>query len=188
MCKVVLMSGPAGSGKTTIAKLLEDLGNFVYVSSDEIREELWGNAADQRHPNKVFQIFYERARKAVMDGHNCVLDATFLTTKARKEALRALEFFEPPVVGVKELGKQIARQARAGVERGECKDGDRQQHEAVNQLAPGRAGDPAGEGFQRSGLFRSMADLHLLLGMRYLRLLRGHAFRWPAALRSCRRR
>lgn len=94
MVKVVFMAGPAGSGKTAIAKMLEEVAGFVYVGSDEIREELWGNAADQRHPDKVFQIFYERARKAIEEGKNCVLDATFLTQKSRKDGLRALDGLE----------------------------------------------------------------------------------------------
>lgn len=94
MVKVVFMAGPAGSGKTRIAKVLEEFSDFVYIGSDEIREELWGNAADQRHPEKVFQIFYERARKAIEEGKSCVLDATFLTKKVRKDGLRALDGLE----------------------------------------------------------------------------------------------
>lgn len=57
----------------------------VYISSDDIREEVCGDAGDQSYNGIVFGIFYARAREAVENGDDVILDATHLTRKTRRK-------------------------------------------------------------------------------------------------------
>lgn len=57
----------------------------VYISSDDIREELWGDVSVQSFNNIVFDIFYARAREAIENGNDVILDATHLTKKSRRK-------------------------------------------------------------------------------------------------------
>ena len=85
---IYIMCGVPGSGKTYFAKhVLADnpFRSRVYISSDDIREEICGDAADQSKNSEVFAIFYERAYEAAQNGDDVILDATFLTAKARKK-------------------------------------------------------------------------------------------------------
>ena len=85
---VYLMVGVPGSGKSFFAKhvlMNHPWYHRVYISSDDIREELCGNAGDQSQNWKVFEIFYERAYEALKNGHDVILDATHLTKKNRRK-------------------------------------------------------------------------------------------------------
>lgn len=57
----------------------------VYISSDDIREKVCGDASDQSCNGIVFGIFYARAREAVENGDDVILDATHLTKKTRRK-------------------------------------------------------------------------------------------------------
>ena len=50
----------------------------IHISSDEIREELFGTAYDQQDPERVFDIFKHRARAALECGMSVYLDATHM--------------------------------------------------------------------------------------------------------------
>ena len=89
MSKFVMMVGVSGSGKSTTA---ERLNGFKVVSSDAIREELYGDASDQRHPEVVFQIAHKRVCEFLEVGMNVVLDATNLRKKDRKELLEKISY------------------------------------------------------------------------------------------------
>ena len=84
---VFIMCGVPASGKSYYAKnvLMKNIYRHrVYISSDDIREEICGDAGDQSKNWEVFELFYERARKAVQEGSDVVLDATHLTKKTRR--------------------------------------------------------------------------------------------------------
>ena len=85
---VYIMCGIPGSGKTYFCKnVLMDhpWRSRVYISSDDIREEICGDASDQSVNGLVFSIFYQRAREAIIDGSDVILDATHLTKKTRRK-------------------------------------------------------------------------------------------------------
>lgn len=89
---LVLMCGLSGSGKTTVAKTLQNsLQNInlhtKIVSSDAIREELTGKVEDQSRNEEVFKIFHERIYMHLKDNYNVIADATNLTMKARRAIL-----------------------------------------------------------------------------------------------------
>lgn len=88
---VYIMCGVPGSGKTHWAIRFRNMSikknNYpmVYISSDNIREELCGNAQNQSFNREVFELFYKRAREAVILYNDVILDATHLTKKSRRK-------------------------------------------------------------------------------------------------------
>ena len=81
---LILLVGIPGSGKTTYAeKYIEENPNTVHLSSDKIREELWGNEATQGDNNEVFSLMQSRAIDALNNGQSVVYDATNVTRKDR---------------------------------------------------------------------------------------------------------
>lgn len=87
MAKLTIMIGIPASGKSTIA---DQYG--VVVSTDAIREELWGDANDQKNGNKVFKAAFERIHNLLAEGKDAVLDATNVSAQRRKEEIK--EFSE----------------------------------------------------------------------------------------------
>ena len=89
-----MLIGPAGSGKSTYAKkLCLNIGPIycTYLSSDQIRKELYGSEDAQCNPKKVFEIMLQRAVDALNNNMYVIYDATNLKTRHRKETLRYLE-------------------------------------------------------------------------------------------------
>jgi predicted kinase len=81
---LILLCGIPGSGKSTYAaKYVQDHTNTIHLSSDKIREELWGNEATQGDNNEVFNLMQSRAIEALNNGHSVVYDATNVTRKDR---------------------------------------------------------------------------------------------------------
>jgi predicted kinase len=85
--RLVLLVGVPGSGKTTIAQRLIDKG-YACMNADSIRQELWGDSGDQRDPEKVFGLFYERLEEAFAEGKDIVIDNTNINTKHRSPILQ----------------------------------------------------------------------------------------------------
>lgn len=87
-----VMMGMPGSGKSYLAETLEDHGAVV-ISSDRIREELYGDAGVQSDPRAVFGLAHKRLRKSLCDDSVAVtvFDATNLKKKDRLEAKKIAE-------------------------------------------------------------------------------------------------
>ena len=88
--------GPAGSGKSTYAekkkKVLEEHFGMKceIVSSDAIREELWGDASIQDNPQKVFHIMHTRTKYFLEKGISVIYDACNLGEKYRRHLVKEL--------------------------------------------------------------------------------------------------
>lgn len=80
------MVGLPGSGKSTIAQELAQKNNAFIHSSDLIREEYNNEICNQ----KVFNILHKRIKQDLMDGKNCIYDATNIYSKRRIAFLRGL--------------------------------------------------------------------------------------------------
>ena len=81
---LIILVGVSGSGKTTYAqKYIEENPNTIHLSSDKIREELFGDEATQGDNNKVFSLMQSRAIDALNNGLSVVYDATNVTRKDR---------------------------------------------------------------------------------------------------------
>ena len=85
-----MMLGLPYSGKSYFVNKYK-AENDEYISSDEIRKELYGNESDQTNPNKVFEIMYKRTCKALSENKSVWYDATNIKSKYRSHLLNSLK-------------------------------------------------------------------------------------------------
>jgi len=94
MATLYVMVGLPASGKSywvrEHAKLYDDI-----ISSDSIREELYGDAAIQDDPSRVFNIMFQRTRAALKAGRTTFYDATNINAKRRINLLKSLKKLFP---------------------------------------------------------------------------------------------
>lgn len=82
--KLIVMCGISGSGKSTWAqKYVEEDPWTVIVSTDSIRECLFGDCRVQKDGDKVFQIAYDCIRVLLTEGRDVIFDAMSLKLKDR---------------------------------------------------------------------------------------------------------
>ena len=92
-----MLVGVAGSGKSTYAIqrrtfLIEKMGlECEIVSSDDLREEVWGNASDQRDPGFIFNLMLKRTREYLSKGISVIYDACNVQEKWRRQTLDRLK-------------------------------------------------------------------------------------------------
>lgn len=86
-----MLVGIPASGKSSWAIKLLDVSErkACYISSDEIRETVFGNVADMSHNEEVFQIMKHTMVKALENNNDVILDATFITAKERAPLIDA---------------------------------------------------------------------------------------------------
>ena len=94
---IKMLIGLPGCGKSTYAKKFP---NFVVLSSDSIRGELFGDESVQSNPALVFQVLYERMEDALQTNKNVIFDATNIKIRDRKQALDLAEKYNVPVEGI----------------------------------------------------------------------------------------
>lgn len=90
---IYITIGVSGSGKTTWARdfLRHHLHATVLLDSDSIREELWGDAADQQNPAKVFELMFQRTILALNEDKDVVYCATNLNRKKRMNFIKQVK-------------------------------------------------------------------------------------------------
>ena len=99
--EIILLIGLPGSGKSTLAeKLTKNRKYVVIVSSDKIREELYGDEATQGDNNKIFSLVRERAEEALKDCKDVIIDATNLTVKDRSAYFDIAKTYDALVTGI----------------------------------------------------------------------------------------
>jgi len=86
MATMYMMVGIAGSGKSYVAA---QIGAPV-VSSDAIREEMYGDESIQGDANRVFNEVHRRIKEYLANGEDVIYDATNLSAKRRKGFLSQL--------------------------------------------------------------------------------------------------
>ena len=87
-----IIVGVPGSGKSSYCKkAVNECSGAVYFSSDEIREELFGNASSQEDNARVFQVMQDRTLNALAQGKTVYYDATNITRKSRSSILDKCE-------------------------------------------------------------------------------------------------
>ena len=89
MSKLIMLIGLPSSGKSTwSSKYMECYKNTELVSSDAIREEVFGDVNDQSHNGEVFNIVHKRVVAAIKNGKDAILDSTSLSRKRRINLLK----------------------------------------------------------------------------------------------------
>lgn len=97
MATLYYTCGLSGSGKSHWCfenAYIED----VILDSDAIREELWGDAADQRHPDQVFNVMQTRCREALLANKNVYYCSTGLSSRHRVNLIKELRKIIPNLV------------------------------------------------------------------------------------------
>lgn len=91
--KFYMLIGIPGSGKSTWANEEQFKYDkmFRILSSDLIREELFGDASSQQNNSKVFEIMNSRTIDFLGHGCNVCYDATNINRKSRKTILKKIK-------------------------------------------------------------------------------------------------
>ena len=96
MVNFIMMVGLAGSGKSTYVQKNYNKDTDVIISSDAVREEIYGSADVQENPQKVFRIMQERVRESLKQGKNVWYDATNLNAKRRAGFIKEIKSWHIP--------------------------------------------------------------------------------------------
>ena len=88
MARFYMAVGIAGAGKSTVYR--NHYSFAEYVSSDAIREEVYGDVNDQSHNEEVFNFMSKRTREFLKNGADVFYDATNISSKRRMGFLREL--------------------------------------------------------------------------------------------------
>lgn len=86
MKRLILLVGVPGSGKTTLAQSLVKKG-FERLCADDIRLELYSDAAEQGDAKEVFAIFFKRLEALLEDENNIVIDNTNIKFDHRQQII-----------------------------------------------------------------------------------------------------
>lgn len=88
MPKFIMLVGLPAVGKDTwIEKYKENHPDIIAHSSDDIREELYGDANCQKDPSLVFKIMYARTLSDLRGDRDVIYNATNIKYKDRKSIL-----------------------------------------------------------------------------------------------------
>ena len=85
-----MMIGLPGSGKTSYAKKYLMNNNTVYLSSDQIRIDMFGYE-DQNHNDKVFERMKNETLEAISQDFDVIYDATNLSKKRRADIIKKVQ-------------------------------------------------------------------------------------------------
>jgi len=98
---MILLIGLPGSGKSTwVERYATNRKHTVSISSDKIREELYGDEATQGDNNKIFSLVRERAEEALKDCKDVIIDATNMTIKDRSAYFDIAKTYGAVVTGI----------------------------------------------------------------------------------------
>ena len=82
---VVLTIGAPGSGKSTWGEKYAKDNGYTYLSSDKNRARVGRGEDDQQASARAFALLKEEMGEAIDRGENLVVDATFMSKKARRD-------------------------------------------------------------------------------------------------------
>lgn len=92
MPNFIMLVGIPASGKDTFAcEYIKKHPDTIVHSSDDIREELYGDASCQESPTKVFELMRSRTLRDLRAGKDVIYNATNLKYKDRKSILSQLK-------------------------------------------------------------------------------------------------
>lgn len=89
--KIIVMCGLPCSGKSTISKELAEQYNATIFSSDELREEMFGDINDQTHNQELFVELHRRIKECLRNGKSALYDACNINYKRRMVFLQELK-------------------------------------------------------------------------------------------------
>ena len=90
MARVTVSAGLPAAGKTTYMKKYAERTHALYLSADDVREEIYGDALVQADPSYIWGVVHQRAQHRLQEGGDVVIDGTFVKREDRVRLLRAL--------------------------------------------------------------------------------------------------
>lgn len=87
----IMMCGLPASGKSYYAKNLSTEINAVVCSSDELREEMFGDINNQTNNHKLFNELHKRIKNYLRNGSNVIYDACNVNSKRRRSFIQELK-------------------------------------------------------------------------------------------------
>jgi hypothetical protein len=156
---LIIVCGLSGSGKSTVARILQHRKGFKVINSDRLRKRLAAAAPHERvravygtsiYSDRFSKITYDtmlaEAESLLRDGRGVILDATFKAASDRQLALALAGRRGVPVVFFECVASQdeaIARLKRRGSTPGEVSDAtsevykrQRAEFEAIREIPP----------------------------------------------------
>ena len=83
-----LLIGPPGSGKSTLASTLAPMVGARAISSDELRQQLWGDAGTQGPWSELEPLLHGAIDSALSAGRSVLVDATHGRTSWRRRLIQ----------------------------------------------------------------------------------------------------
>lgn len=95
MPTLYILCGPSGCGKTTWAvNFIKEHNDIRYVSRDEIRFQLVNpDESYFSREKEVFRRFTNTIRHTLVDGFDCIADATHLNEFSRRKLTQAIDMY-----------------------------------------------------------------------------------------------
>lgn len=90
MANFYMLIGLPGSGKSTWIEHNETELSTVTISSDSIREQVFGDVNDQTHNAEVFELMKTKTHENLRNNINVIYDATNTSRKRRTQFLKEL--------------------------------------------------------------------------------------------------
>lgn len=95
MSVLYYLVGLPGAGKSYYAQQLrKENPDCVYLSSDEIRKELYGDENCQDNPSQVFDLMLRRTIQALKSGDTVIYDATNVVRRNRMNVLKSIGYLK----------------------------------------------------------------------------------------------
>lgn len=117
--RFIVLIGLAGSGKSTIAKeLMEGRDDIVYISSDELREQMLGDVNSQEKNGDVFGEMAKLTKEHLLNGKHVIYDATNINRKKRKGLLQQL----PKKLNLEKIAMYVATPYKETIHRNENRE------------------------------------------------------------------
>lgn len=111
---VILTIGAPGSGKSTWGEKFADSNKYIYLSSDRNRARVGRGEDDQQASAKAFELLKTELSSALKNNKNVVVDATFMSRKARRDFVNISRKYKAELKAVTfELPREIILQRNA---------------------------------------------------------------------------
>ena len=81
----VLICGPSGAGKTTLAKVIADCLGLKYISADEFYAKVNGDECNHTNKFAVWIELFNAVHECELNGIDCIVDSNALSSSSRAE-------------------------------------------------------------------------------------------------------